>query len=990
MGGHGRWLISTRFQISMDAPFDLQPEDDDFGAYVEVDDEVPDDIAAEWNDNARGAAQPAKEREACEERGPCKQSAQPGEKRHTEPRSHEAANDEWVRARLKEWFESQPKEIWSPVETKEESKGWRGESSDDEEKVDVQKAKLVALVRGAAATKRSVAEREADELQRNLLEFPPVSGDSVAMTFFDGERYFVAVQPPTRRVRQLPREEGSLLTVSVEAMRAELRAADVEKIRRLESEGDEVPCRTDTTLWVDKYAPQRYHELLSDDWTNRNTLRALKNWDPFVFGRPAPKPESHGAPPPWQKKKRSPNAPFKKPADEEKVLGEDGRPIKRVLMLAGDPGTGKTTLARVLARVAGYRVVEIIASEERSQGAIERAIVNAQTNRSISKGHVSSEPTCVVLDELDGLDAKRSIAAIVDMATAPLTRTATKNASDDADNEQEAEDFQRKRVAKRKKGRQALTRPLICVCNDPYAQHLRPLREVATFFHLRQSVSSQRLVMRLRAVILAEGLGSISTAALEAVVKASRGDIRACLHTLQFVTSSRRHKGHGLDAALVTAADSGAIKDGVSDDMEIWTAVFTRPRDSAYRRPLAIAPDSDRNVVEAQSNTKSTETESQTQLSCLLNAVGSLETDRFCAAVHENYASVCAYGRDHSLDKLTNTAMDLSDADLFLGVAYRTGTYDFAKYAAATSCASAFARCRLDRPPRIRPPKYRAKDAGDAYVSVFKIIDDARASWCRPSSSIEGLPSTLQRLGITTLALDVAPLLRRVVLNLNIRPVGLELMRQQERILVDATARTMASNGLSFERAHAANDPRGPTWQLRPDLHAATHFAEHVETKSYGGDKTTKRQLLALPLAHITCQLLAREVALTVVRDREAAAKARQHDEVPIIEEGETRIQPLERPPCTAAPAPTSPAEERSNKKRVNMFLLLQQTDHQRKRVKKSPSRIAATHQKNDALPQNHFSFKSWIKPRALPKHQIDNCHHAVHVSAEISEKLVS
>ncbi|CAN0574134.1 unnamed protein product, partial [Ectocarpus sp. 12 AP-2014] len=39
----------------------------------------------------------------------------------------------------------------------------------------------------------------------------------------------------------------------------------------------------DGELWVDKYAPDGFRDLLSDEKINREVLRAVKAWDPFVF-----------------------------------------------------------------------------------------------------------------------------------------------------------------------------------------------------------------------------------------------------------------------------------------------------------------------------------------------------------------------------------------------------------------------------------------------------------------------------------------------------------------------------------------------------------------------------------------------------------------------------------------------------------------------------------------------------------------------------------
>ena len=41
-------------------------------------------------------------------------------------------------------------------------------------------------------------------------------------------------------------------------------------------------------LWVDKHAPTSISHLLSDEKTNREVLRALRGWDPYVFKKEAP------------------------------------------------------------------------------------------------------------------------------------------------------------------------------------------------------------------------------------------------------------------------------------------------------------------------------------------------------------------------------------------------------------------------------------------------------------------------------------------------------------------------------------------------------------------------------------------------------------------------------------------------------------------------------------------------------------------------------
>lgn len=42
---------------------------------------------------------------------------------------------------------------------------------------------------------------------------------------------------------------------------------------------------TQTTLWVDRYRPQRYLDLLGDDRIHREVMAWVKEWDYCVYGK---------------------------------------------------------------------------------------------------------------------------------------------------------------------------------------------------------------------------------------------------------------------------------------------------------------------------------------------------------------------------------------------------------------------------------------------------------------------------------------------------------------------------------------------------------------------------------------------------------------------------------------------------------------------------------------------------------------------------------
>lgn len=119
----------------------------------------------------------------------------------------------------------------------------------------------------------------------------------------------------------------------------------------------------DDALWVDKYKPKRYMELLSDESINRNFLHWLKLWDKIVF---------HREPIKMKRKLVESNKKFGRIFNNQENIEEydsKGYPFYKVALLSGPPGLGKTTLAHVAAKHAGYNIVEMNASDDREPSA---------------------------------------------------------------------------------------------------------------------------------------------------------------------------------------------------------------------------------------------------------------------------------------------------------------------------------------------------------------------------------------------------------------------------------------------------------------------------------------------------------------------------------------------------------------------------------------------------------------------------------------------
>lgn len=246
-----------------------------------------------------------------------------------------------------------------------------------------------------------------------------------------------------------------------------------------------------TQLMAEKYRPKGYFELLGNDDANRQILRWLHYWRSCVFGT-------------------------------ESILNEYtdrlGRPLKKVLLIHGPPGTGKTSAAHVISKQAGFDVLEINASDERGAAAVTYRIESAVRSHQVA----SKKPVLIVADEVEGASERGFVGALTNIL----------KEDEKALNWVQKEDTTKHGLRRQKAKPKLLLRPIIAICNDVWSPNLRSLRARSEIVNFRKHAPI-RLLKHLEAICLKENI-RVPTRRLSQIAEQCDYDLRACLNAIQF------------------------------------------------------------------------------------------------------------------------------------------------------------------------------------------------------------------------------------------------------------------------------------------------------------------------------------------------------------------------------------------------------------------------------------------------------------------------
>ena len=172
---------------------------------------------------------------------------------------------------------------------------------------------------------------------------------------------------------------------------------------------------------------------------------------------------------------------------------------KKAVLLYGPPGVGKTALVNAAAKEFGFIIIEMNASDTRSEKAVNEIAKPATSYVALDafSGGTKSKGNMLFLDEVDGIagnEDRGGVSAIIEIVEKSLV-------------------------------------PVIMAANDPDIDKLRPLKKVCLLVRFHQ-IRIPLIIALLQKICLLEHVKA-EFEALEHIAQNSKGDVRSAINDLQ-------------------------------------------------------------------------------------------------------------------------------------------------------------------------------------------------------------------------------------------------------------------------------------------------------------------------------------------------------------------------------------------------------------------------------------------------------------------------
>jgi len=262
--------------------------------------------------------------------------------------------------------------------------------------------------------------------------------------------------------------------------------------------------------WAEKYRPQSCIELVGNEEAISKFVSWLRSW----------KPKASKA--------------------------------KKACLLVGPPGVGKTSLARAVANDLHYRVVELNASDVRTEKAIERALAPASASLTLDSFSDTSRSNLVLMDEVDGVfgrEDRGGLGAILEtVKETPV--------------------------------------PIVLTANDVEDERFDDLRKTCSLIEMFE-IRPRLLVMLIQRIITAEGV-SLDNQTIETIVRRSHGDLRSTINDTQAAAAGVLNTSAMAGRTQLLAEDATLRQLFQSEDFNEARSALNRTEVPLYKDDLLL------------------------------------------------------------------------------------------------------------------------------------------------------------------------------------------------------------------------------------------------------------------------------------------------------------------------------------------------------------------------------------------------------------------